>query len=138
MTFKSCKYESILELHSLIMTNETLLTALEKDLARKRMMRDVGVASAETRVNLQKNFIKELHRLEGDLVEKIDKIAYSLNDMEAQIFLRKFVIGMGATDIMKELNISSSNYYRFTALIEEKIKDNKDFDKLTETLKIEQ
>jgi hypothetical protein len=42
------------------MTNETLLDALEKDLHRKRMMRDVGVASAETRVNLQKNFIKEL------------------------------------------------------------------------------
>lgn len=138
MTFKSCKYESILELHTLIMTNEVLLGALEKELQRKRMMRDVGVADAETRVNLQKNFLKELKRLEGDLVEKVDKISYSLNDTEAQIFVRKFVLGMNSCDIMNELHISSSNYYRFIALIEEKIKDNKDFEKITETLKIEQ
>lgn len=138
MTFKSCKYESILELHTLIMTNEILLSALEKELQRKRMMRDVGVADAETRVNLQKNFLKELKRLEGDLVEKVDKISYSLNDTEAQIFVRKFVLGMNSCDIMNELHISSSNYYRFIALIEEKIKDNKDFEKITETLKIEQ
>jgi transposase len=120
------------------MTNEILLSALEKELQRKRMMRDVGVADAETRVNLQKNFLKELKRLEGDLVEKVDKISYSLNDTEAQIFVRKFVLGMNSCDIMNELHISSSNYYRFIALIEEKIKDNKDFEKITETLKIEQ
>lgn len=137
MTYKGCTYETILELHTLIMANETLLQALEKDLQRKRMMRDVDVASTETRVNLQRNFIKELHRLEEDLVEKVDKIAYSLTDLEAQIFLRKFVIGKSVQEIMNELMISQSSYYRSWALINEKLKDNNDFKILTETLKNE-
>lgn len=137
MTFKGCTYETILELHTLIMANETLLKALEKDLQRKRMMRDVDVASTETRVNLQRNFVKELHRLEEGLVDDVDKIAYSLSDLEAQIFLRKFVIGKSAQEIMSELMISQSSYYRSWALINEKLKDNDHFQELTEVLKNE-
>lgn len=138
MTYKGCEYETILELHTLIMVNETLLCALEKDLLRKRMIRDVDLASSETKVNIQRNFIKELKRLEADLVDKVDKIAFSLSDIEAQIFLRKFVIGMPPQDIMSELNISHSFYYKNLALINEKLKDNEDFNNLTETLKIEE
>ena len=137
MTYKGCSYETILELHTLIMTNETLLCALEKDLQRKRMIRDVDLSNTETRVNLQRNFVKELKRLEEDLVEKVDKIAFSLTDLEAQIFLRNFVIGMSPQDIINELCISSSVYYRNLSLINEKIKDNEDFKNLTEALKKE-
>jgi DNA-directed RNA polymerase specialized sigma24 family protein len=137
MTFKGCTYETVLELHTLIMANESLLTALEKDLQRRRMIRDVDLASAETRVNLQKNFIKELHRLEADLVEKIDKIAYSLSDLEAQLFLKKFIIGLDTTDIQDQMKISSSTYYRLMTQIENKLSDNKDFDGITRTLKNE-
>ena len=53
MTYKGCTYETILELHTLIMANESLLEALEKDLQRKRMMRDVDVASTEQPVRIQ-------------------------------------------------------------------------------------
>jgi DNA-directed RNA polymerase specialized sigma subunit len=137
MTYKGCEYETILELHTLIMTNETLLCALEKDLTRKRMIRDVDLANTETRVNLQRNFVKELKRLEEDLVEKVDKIAFSLNDIEAQIFLRNFVIGMSPQDIINELCISQATYYRNLALINEKIKDDEDFKSLSEALKKE-
>jgi DNA-directed RNA polymerase specialized sigma24 family protein len=137
MTYKGCEYETILELHTLIMANETLLGALEKELQRKRMIRDVDLASTETRTNLQRNFVKELKRLEEDLVDKIDKIAFSLSDLEAQIFLRNFVIGMSPNCIMKELSISSSSYYRNLSLINEKLKDNDDFKSLTEALKTE-
>lgn len=137
MTFKGSTYETMLELHTLIMASETLLGALEKDLQRKRMLRDVDLASAETRLNLQRNFLKELHRLEEDLVDKVDKIAFSLSDIEAQIFLRKFVIGKTPQDIMNELSISQPTYYRNVALMNEKLRNNKDFKELTETLKIE-
>jgi DNA-directed RNA polymerase specialized sigma24 family protein len=119
------------------MANETLLNALEKELQRKRMIRDVDLASTETRTNLQRNFVKELKRLEEDLVDKVDKIAFSLSDIEAQIFLRNFVIGMSPQEIMAELNISSSAYYRYLSLINERIKDNDDFKNLTEALKTE-
>lgn len=137
MTYKGCQYETILELHTLIMTNETLLCALEKDLQRKRMMRDIDVANTETRVNLQRNFIKELKRLEEDLVEKIDKIAYSLSDTEAQIFIMKFVIGKSPQDIMNDLIITQPTYYRNVAMINEKLKDSETFKQVLETLKKE-
>ena len=135
MTFKGCTYETILELHTLIIVNETLLHALEKDLQRRRMSRDVDVASCETRVNLQRNFIKELQRLEADLVEKVDKISFSLNDLEAQVFMKKFVVGLDAVSIQDEMKISSTSYYRLLSLIDEKLKDNKDYKSLTNALK---
>ena len=84
---------------------------------------------------LQKNFIKELHRLEADLVEKIDKIAFSLNDLEAQVFMKKFVVGMDSVEIQDEMKISSTTYYRLLSTIDEKLKDNKDFKILTNSLK---
>lgn len=136
MTFKGCTYETILELHTLIMANETMLTALEKDLQRRRMSRDVDIATAETRVNLQKNFLKELHRLEEDLVEKIDKIAYSLSDLEAQLFLKKFVVGLDKVSIQNDMRISQSNYYRIVAEIEEKLKYDENFKEITKALKL--
>jgi hypothetical protein len=119
------------------MSAETLLCALEKDLQRKRMMRDVEIASSETRVNLQRNFVKELKRLEEDLVEKVDRIVYSLNDFEAQIFLRHFIIGKEPQEIMSELLMCKSSYYKHIALINEKLKDNKDFEALTVALRVE-
>lgn len=137
MTYKGCQYETILELHTLIMVNEKYLEALEKELVRKRMMRDINLAEAETKVNLQRNFIKELIRLEEDLVDKVDRIAYSLNDIEAQVFLRRFVIGKAPRDIKDELNICHSVFYRSVATIEEKLKNNATFNELLEALKIE-
>lgn len=137
MTYKGCQYETLLELHTLILVNKTYLEALEKELVRKRMMRDIGIAEAETKVNLQRNFIKELTYLEESLVDKIDTIAFSLSDLESQIFLRKFVIGKSPQDIMNELSISHSVFYRCMAMINEKLKDNENFAVLSETLKVE-
>ena len=138
MTYKGCQYETLLELHTLILINKTYLEALEKELVRKRMMRDINLAEAETKVNLQRNFIKELTYLEESLVDKIDRIAFSLNDIEAQIFLKKFVIGKEAQDIQNELNIRHSAYYRYIAMINEKLKNNADFAELSEALRIKE
>ena len=71
-------------------------------------------------------------------MEKVDKIAYSLSDLESQIFIRKFVTGKSPQDIQNELLISNSNYYRCITSMNEKLKDNKDYIELTESLKTDE
>lgn len=123
MTFKGCRYASILELDRLLHVAKIVGRAYEFELKCKRLQRDkISADEVNVKLNLQNKFIEELESLEDDLLNQIDIISDDLNDLEAKVFKLKFILGKDNSTIENELSISRTTLNRLYSQIEEAMK----------------
>ena len=123
MTFKGCRYATILELERLILVAKVTQKAYEFELKCRILQREkIEAEETEIKLNLQKKFVSELEDLEEELLNQIDIIADNLGDLEAQIFHRKFILGRDNDEIQLELGIERATLFRYLTKIDEAMK----------------
>jgi Txe/YoeB family toxin of Txe-Axe toxin-antitoxin module len=122
MTYKGESYQGVIDIQILLIVAETQLRAYKAEQKAKRLKNDPDLSEIARRINIQEKFIKEVSELLDDLLEKMDKLASGMNDLETQIFLKKYMIGKDNLTIMDELAIAKTTYYDYCKKIDEKIK----------------
>lgn len=123
MTYKGESYQGVIDVQILLIVAETQLRAYKAEQKAKRMKNDPDLSEIAKRINIQEKFIREVSDLLDDLIEKMDILASGMNDLETQIFLRKYMIGKDRQEIMDELVICRTTYYDYCKRIDEKLKE---------------
>ena len=123
MTYKGATYESIIDIKRLIMVEEAKLDTLKIKQKYLRLRNDPERNSVRIEINIQENFIKELNELLQGLIDKIEFLSSSMDNVEVQIFLAKFVNGDTNQEIIDKLTISQTTLYRYLDKIDEKLSE---------------
>lgn len=123
MTFKGVEYQTILDIERCLFVAEAEEKALQFQLKTARLQREKElIEETVIRLEIQQNFINELNKLIEELLEKIDKINETTNDVESKIFIGKFVENKSNQQLMEELYISSAVFFRYIDSIDRKLK----------------
>jgi ATP/maltotriose-dependent transcriptional regulator MalT len=123
MTYKGATYESIIDIKRLIMVEEAKLDTLKIKQKYLRLRNDPERNSVRIEINLQENFIKELNELLDNLLNRIEFLTSSMENVETEVFISKFINGDTNQEIMDRLTISQTTLYRYLANIEQKLSE---------------
>lgn len=123
MTYKGATYESIIDIKRLIMVEEAKFDALKVKQKYLRLRNDPEKNSIRIELNLQENFLKELNSLLDNLLEKIQFLTSSMENVETEVFISKFINGDTNQEIMDRLTISQTTLYRYLNNIEQKLSE---------------
>ena len=123
MTYKGATYESIIDIKRLIIVEEAKLDTLKIKQKYLRLRNDPEKNSVRIEINLQENFIKELQTLLNNLLEKIEFLSSSMDNVEVSIFIAKFINGDTNQEIIENLAISQTTLYRYLEKIDEKLSE---------------
>ena len=123
MTYKGATYESIIDIKRLIIVEEAKLDTLKIKQKYLRLKNDPEKNSVRIEINLQENFIKELQQLLDNLLNKIEFLSSSMDNVEVAVFIAKFVNGDTNQEIIDNLTISQTTLYRYLEKIEEKLNE---------------
>ena len=123
MTYKGATYESIIDIKRLIIVEEAKLDTLKIKQKYLRLRNDPEKNSVRIEINLQENFIKELQQLLDNLLNKIEFLSSSMDNVEVAVFIAKFVNGDTNQEIIDNLTISQTTLYRYLEKIEEKLNE---------------
>ena len=122
MTFSGACYESILDIERLICIEEYRLRAYQTKMKYMQQIRDKdGIKETQVMLNLTTNYYNELSKLEKAMINKIELFNRNLNDIEADIFLRKFVKNQENGKIQKELFLSPTAFFSHCKNIKDKM-----------------
>lgn len=121
MTYKGATYESIIDIKRLIIVEEAKLDTLKIKQKYLRLRNDPEKNSVRIEINLQENFIKELQTLLNNLLEKIEFLSSSMDNVEVSIFIAKFINGDTNQEIIEKLAVSQTTLYRYLEKIDEKL-----------------
>lgn len=135
MTFKGETYQGIIDIQRLIIVAKTQLQAYKAEQKALRLKSDPKRKEIAVKINIQEKYIFELEELIEDLLDKIDILAEGMSDVESQVFLRKYITGKTYQEIMDELNISQTTYYKYAQRIESRLEKTCIGQKLLEALK---
>ena len=111
MTFKGETYQGIIDIQMLLIVAETQLQAYKAEQKVKRLRNDPDKHEIAIKINIQEKYINELDNLLEDLLEKMDTLAEGMNDIECQVFIRRFITGKTNEEIMSELHISKTTLF---------------------------
>lgn len=123
MTYKGATYESIIDIKRLIIVEEAKLDTLKIKQKYLRLRNDPEKNSVRIEINLQENFIKELQQLLDNLLEKIEFLSSSMDNVEVEVFISKFINGDTNQEIIEKLAISQTTLYRYLEKIDEKLSE---------------
>ncbi len=136
MTFSGACYETILDIERLICIEEYRLKAYRIKLKYMQTTRNKdGIAETQSLLNLTNDYVNELQKLEEDMLDKIDIFNRSLNDVEMEIFTRKFVKNQDNDEIIRELYLADTSFYRYCKSIKAKMEESEYGKAILETLK---
>ena len=139
MTFSGVSYESMLDIERLIFIEKARLKAYQIKLKYMRETKDKqGIQETQFLMGLCNNYINELDKLEEDMLEKIDMFNRQLNDIEADIFIRKFIKNQENQKIEKELYLSPAAVSKYCKSIKEKMMTTEYAKDILNTLKKEE
>lgn len=134
MTFKGVEYQTILDIERTLFVAEADEKVLNFQLQNARLQcNKKDIEETMVKLNVQQNFIKQLKELIADLVEKIDRINETTNDIESKIFIDLFVKNKTHNEIMSELYICRAVYYRYINSLSKKL-ENKEGEELKTAL----
>lgn len=136
MTFKGGVYEALIDLQQLLNSQEILLKAYEEDYKTKMKQRSPLASQSETMCNTQRKFVEKLYSLNEMLADDILKMAHSLGDVEAKIFIYKWALGYDNKKIMELSGISKSSYFRYIDSINEVLEDDERYKNLDRIFRI--
>lgn len=137
MTYKGATYESIIDIKRLIMVEEAKLDALKVKQKYFRLRNDPEKNSIRIELNLQENFLKELNSLLDNLLERIQFLTSSMENVETEVFISKFINGDTNQEIMDRLTISQTTLYRYLNNIEQKLSETSFGKEIKLTLEVE-
>lgn len=123
MTYKGATYESIIDIKRLIMVEQAKLDTLKIKQKYLRLKNDPERNSVRIEINLQENFIKELEELLDNLLERIEFLTSSMENVETEVFISKFINGDTNQEIMDKLSISQTTLYRYLTNIDQKLSE---------------
>lgn len=123
MTYKGATYESIIDIKRLIMVEEAKLDTLKIKQKYLRLRNDPERNSVRIEINLQENFLKELNELLDNLLNRIEFLTSSMENVETEVFISKFINGDTNQEIMDRLTISQTTLYRYLANIDQKLSE---------------
>lgn len=123
MTYKGATYESIIDIKRLIMVEEAKLDTLKIKQKYLRLRNDPERNSIRVEINLQENFIKELEELLENLLERIQFLTSSMENVETEVFISKFINGDTNQEIIEKLAISQTTLYRYLSSIDQKLSE---------------
>lgn len=123
MTYKGATYESIIDIKRLIMVEQAKLDTLKIKQKYLRLKNDPERNSVRIEINLQENFIKELEELLDNLLERIEFLTSSMENVETEVFISKFINGDTNQEIMDKLSISQTTLYRYLTNIDRKLSE---------------
>ncbi len=123
MTYKGATYESIIDIKRLIMVEEAKLDTLKIKQKYLRLRNDPERNSVRIEINIQENFLKELNELLDNLLNRIEFLTSSMENVETEVFISKFINGDTNQEIMDRLTISQTTLYRYLANIDQKLSE---------------
>lgn len=123
MTYKGATYESIIDIKRLIMVEQAKLDTLKIKQKYLRLKNDPERNSVRIEINLQENFIKELEELLDNLLERIEFLTSSMENVETEVFISKFINGDTNQEIIDKLSISQTTLYRYLTNIDQKLSE---------------
>ena len=123
MTYNGATYESIIDIKRLIMVEQAKLDTLKIKQKYLRLKNDPERNSVRIEINLQENFIKELEELLDNLLERIEFLTSSMENVETEVFISKFINGDTNQEIMDKLSISQTTLYRYLTNIDQKLSE---------------
>ena len=123
MTYKGATYESIIDIKRLIMVEEAKLDTLKIKQKYLRLRNDPERNSVRIEINLQENFLKELNELLDNLLNRIEFLTSSMENVETEVFISKFINGDTNQEIMDRLTISQTTLYRYLTNIDQKLSE---------------
>ena len=139
MTFSGATYESMLDIERLIFVENARLKAYQIKLEYMRKTKDKqGIEETQFLMGLCNNYVNELNKLEEDMLYKIDIFNRQLNDIEANIFIRKFIKSQENQQIEKELFLSPAAVSKYCKAIKEKMLSTEYGQSIINTLKKEE
>lgn len=138
MTFSGACYETIIDIERLICIEEYRLKAYKIKLKYMQTIRDKdGIAETQSLLSLTNDYVNELQKLEEDMLNKIDVFNRNLNDIEMEIFTRKFVKNQDNEKIIQELYLADTSFYNYCKSIKSKMENTEYGKSILETLKKE-
>lgn len=138
MTFSGACYESILDIERLVCIESYRVKAFQIKLKYMQQSRDKeGIAETQSLLNLTTDFYNMLVEMEQEMIAKIEQTNRLLNDVEGDIFIRKFVKNQENTQIQNELFLSPAAVSKYCKAIKEKMINTEYGKEILETLKKE-
>ena len=138
MTFSGACYESILDIERLVCIEGYRVKAIQIKLKYMQQSRDKeGIAETQSLLNLTTDFYNMLVDIEQEMIAKIEQTNRLLNDVEGDIFIRKFVKNQENTQIQNELFLSPAAVSKYCKAIKDKMINTEYGKEILETLKKE-
>lgn len=138
MTFNGVTYQTIIEMERLIVVTEQMIKMYNAKLKVDELSRNLtSITETKALLNIQVNFLNELKTIEKEMLDEIDIINNSFNDIESKIFICKFVNNMTNKQIKYEFDLADTTYDRYCANINKKLNETETGQKLLKFLKEE-
>ena len=120
MTYREQTYQAIIDIETQIIVLEAQIKALKAEQKCLRLTNASILKKQEidVKINVYNNYHEELKNIYEDLISYIETLVESLKDREYEIFLLKYMKGLSNKEIIDQIYIDDSVFYKYVKNID--------------------
>lgn len=121
MTYREQTYQAIIDIETQLIVVEAQIKALKAEQKCLRLSNASVLKKQEidVKINVYQNYFEELKDIYNDLMAYIEVLVEMLKDKEYEIFLLKYMKGLSNKEIIDQMYIDDSVFYKYVKNIDE-------------------